>query len=121
MKTLRASSPSSPGMGFAKGHKLLGRWRIVAADQWDRDHLDLVAPAAITFAENGSGTLVFGACEAGLELEFSRDMVFFRLHGFDEGTELSGSGSADLDDDGTLEIEITFDHGDDATFRAHRA
>jgi hypothetical protein len=30
------------------GCQLIGRWRIVEADLWDRDYLDLDGPAAIT-------------------------------------------------------------------------
>jgi hypothetical protein len=33
---------------------------------------------------------------------------------------VSGSGSAELGDDGTLEIEISFHLGDDAVFKAIR-
>jgi hypothetical protein len=30
------------------GCQLIGRWRIVEADLWDRDYLDLDGPATIT-------------------------------------------------------------------------
>jgi hypothetical protein len=33
---------------------------------------------------------------------------------------VSGSGSAQLADDGTLEIELSFDNGDDAVLKARR-
>ena len=29
--------------------EVIGRWRIVEADQWDREYLDLVEPAFIRF------------------------------------------------------------------------
>jgi hypothetical protein len=32
-------------MSAAAGCQLIGRWRIVEADLWDRDYLDLVEPA----------------------------------------------------------------------------
>ena len=47
-------------------------------------------------------------------------MVFFRWRGFDEGDEVTGEGSAELQDDGTLEIELSFDAGDDAILKARR-
>jgi hypothetical protein len=50
------------------GCRLIGRWRIVEADIWERDYLDLVEP----------------------------------------------SGSAELLEDGTLEIELDYHHGDEA-------
>ncbi|WP_170958914.1 hypothetical protein [Magnetospirillum sp. 15-1] len=38
----------------------------------------------------------------------------------DEGDEVTGSGSAELADDGTLEIQLSFDNGDDAVLTAPR-
>ena len=42
-------------MSAAAGCELIGRWRIVESDLWDRDYLDLVEPAYMTFAKNGRG------------------------------------------------------------------
>jgi hypothetical protein len=46
--------------------------------------------------------------QAGLELEYSRNLVFFTWAGFEEGDQLTGSGSAELTDDGTIEIEFAY-------------
>jgi hypothetical protein len=100
--------------------QIIGRWRIVGADLWDRDYLDLVGPAFITFDREGHGELAFGVVNAGLDLEYARSIVFFTFTGFDEGDEVSGSGSAELGDDGALEIEISFHLGDDAVLKATR-
>ena len=100
---------------------LVGRWRIVEADLWGRDHLDLVAPAMLTIAADGHGEIAFGAMQAGLDLEYGRTMVYFSWAGFDEMDEVHGSGSAELLDDGTLEIEFAYQHGDEATLKAERA
>jgi hypothetical protein len=64
--------------------RLVGRWRIVAADLWDRDYLDLVAPATMTIGADGHGEIAYGAMQASLELEYSRSTVFFTWAGFDE-------------------------------------
>jgi len=48
--------------------RLIGRWRIVEADLWDRAHLDLCGPARLTITAQG-GEITFGALEAGLEVE----------------------------------------------------
>ena len=64
--------------------RLIGRWRIVEADLWDRDYLDLVAPATMTIGADGHGEIAYGAMQASLELEYSRSMVFFTWAGFDE-------------------------------------
>ena len=76
--------------------RLIGRWRIVEADLWDRDYLDLVAAATMTIGTDGHGEIAYGAMQASLELEYSRSMVFFTGAGFDEMDEVSGTGSAEL-------------------------
>ena len=64
--------------------RLVGRWRIVEADLWDRDYLDLVVPATMTIGADGHGEIAYGAMQASLELEYSRSMVFFTWAGFDD-------------------------------------
>ena len=100
--------------------ELLGRWRIVNADLWDRDYLDLVEPAYLQIGRDGWAELAFGCVTAGGELEYSQTIVFFRWSGFDEGDEISGDGSAELQDDGSIEIELSFDNGDDAILTGRR-
>jgi hypothetical protein len=108
-------------MSASAGCQLIGRWRIVEADLWDRDYLNLVEPAYATFDDDGRGKFAFGAINATMELEYARRIVFFAWVGFDEGDEVSGSGSAELGDDDTVEIELSFDDGDDAVLKARRA
>lgn len=100
--------------------QLLGRWRIVESDIWDESYLDLVEPATILFEADGHGEVAFGCIQAGMDLEYGRTIVFFRWAGCDEGDEVTGSGSAELMDDGMLEIELSFDNGDDAVLKARR-
>ena len=49
--------------------QLVGRWRIVEADLWDRDHLDLVEPAMMTIRADGHGEIAFGAMQARIGLK----------------------------------------------------
>ena len=100
--------------------QVIGRWRIVGSDTWDRDYLDLVEPAFINLDRGGRGELAFGVVNASLDLEYSQTMVFFTVEGSDEGEEVSGSGSAEIQDGGTLEIEIAFHLGDEAILTAKR-
>ena len=100
--------------------QLIGRWRIVEADLWDRAYLDLAGPAYLEIADNRLAEFAFGAIEATAELEYGRTIVFFRWTGFDEGDEISGDGSAELQDDGTIEVELSFDNGDDAILTGRR-
>ena len=57
--------------------RLIGRWRIVEADLWDRAYLDLCGPAILTITARG-GDIAFGALQAGLEVEYARDSIGFR-------------------------------------------
>ena len=83
--------------------KLVGRWRVVEADIWDRQYLDLCGPATIVIRSNGRGEIAFGALQAGLDIEYSRASVGFTWEGFDEMDEVSGDGSAELLDDGSID------------------
>jgi hypothetical protein len=100
--------------------ELIGRWRIVEADLWDRDYLDLVEPAYMSFGSDGRGEFAFGVVNASMDLEYGIRIVFFTWAGFDEGDKVCGSGSAELEDDGTIEIELAFHLGDNAILKAHR-
>jgi hypothetical protein len=100
--------------------KLVGRWRIVEADIWDRQYLDLCGPALIVIRANGRGEIAFGALQAGLDVEYSRASVGFTWEGFDEMDEVSGNGSAELLDDGSIEIEFAYHNGDEAVLKAER-
>ena len=59
--------------------------------------------------------------QAGLDLEYSRSMVFFIWAGFDEMDEVNGSGSAELNDDDSIEIAFAYHLGDEATLKAEGA
>lgn len=99
--------------------RLTGRWRIVEADLWDRAHLDLCGPATLTITARG-GEITFGALEAGLEVEYARDSIGFRWFGREEGDQVEGEGTAELLDEGTIEIEFAYHNGDDAILKARR-
>ena len=99
--------------------RLIGRWRIVEADIWDRAHLNLCGPATLTITAQG-GEIAFGALEAGLEVEYARDSIGFRWTGCDEGNQVEGEGTAELLDDGKIEIEFAYDNGDEAVLKAKR-
>lgn len=105
-------------MSAASNCRLIGRWRIVEADLWDRDYLDLVEPATIAIGANGHGEIAFGAMQAGLDLGYSTSMVSFKWVGCDEMDEVSGDGHAELLDDGTIEITFAYHNGDEAILKA---
>ena len=99
--------------------RLIGRWWIVEADIWDRAYLNLSGPATLTITAKG-GEIAFGALEAGLEVEDARDSIGFRWAGCDEGDEVEGEATAELLDDGTIEIEFAYNNGDEAILKARR-
>ena len=107
-------------MSAPAGCCVTGRWRIIEADLWDRGYLDLVEPAYLQIGGDGRAEFAFGALNATAELEYGRSIVFFRWTGFDEGDAISGTGSAELEDDGTLEIALSFDAGDEAVLIGRR-
>jgi hypothetical protein len=107
-------------MSASANCQLLGRWRIVEADLWERDFLDLCGPAYILFATGGHGEFAFGAVQGSVDLEYGKRTVFFTWEGFDEMDETSGSGSAELEDDGTVDIELSFHNGNVAVLKALR-
>ena len=101
-------------MSAPAGCKLVGRWRIVEADIWDRDHLDLCGPATITITDHGRAEIAFGALQAGLDIEYSRSSVGFTRERFDEMDEVSGDGSAERLDDGSIAIEFACHNRDES-------
>jgi hypothetical protein len=115
---------SAAGSSRSQGEAtdLVGRWRIVAMDLWDRDALDLVAPAFIEFSPNGAGSFGFIAVVGWMDCRRTeidgRPGVAFTWDGTDEGDQVSGRGWATLQNDGSLYGHIYFHLGDDSGFRA---
>jgi hypothetical protein len=104
----------------ASDNPVVGRWRIVGADLWDRDHLDLCGPASLVVKASGHGEITFGAMQASLDIDYGPDEIGFTWAGFDEMTEVAGSGSAELQADGSLEIAFEYHMGDEAVLKAVR-
>jgi hypothetical protein len=93
-------------------------WRIVKADIWDRDYLDLVEPAMIT--SGGFVEIVFVALEADLIVRYSEPVVHFTWAGSDEMDDVSGDGHAEPLGDGAIEIAFTYQNGDEALLKVKR-
>ena len=100
-----------------------GRWRIVEAEMWDQEALDLVVPANISFGADGLGEMELIAIGASLDYRLSeRDSepyVEFSWAGFDEGDAVSGRGWAALRS-GRLEGKLFIHQGDESSFVAQR-
>jgi len=50
---------------------LIGAWRIVEADLWDREYLDLVDSAYMIVEDRGHGSFAFGTVQGSLDCEHS--------------------------------------------------
>ncbi|PWB93142.1 hypothetical protein C5689_14550 [Methylosinus sporium] len=113
-------APTGPREKFATEPKLVGRWRIVAADLWDRAYLDLCGQAEIVIDADGRDEIAFGAMQAPLDLAYGPTSIAFTWMGFDEIDEVSGEGTAELVDDGSIEIEFEYENCDEAALKATR-
>ncbi|MER9256737.1 hypothetical protein NKI59_34610 [Mesorhizobium sp. M0598] len=107
-------------MTVPAGCQLIGRWRIIEADLWDRGYLNLGGPATIAIGPDNNGEIAFGALQAGLELSYSPSIVHFTWAGCDEMDEVTGDGYAELLDDGSIEITFAYHNGDEAILKAIR-
>ena len=103
---------------MAAGAAFVGKWQIVESGTWPRDHLDLCGPAYLRIDADGTGEMAFGALVATVDGGFTSSGVDFDWDGADEGDQVTGTGWADLRDDGFLEGEIAYDNGDDTSFIA---
>lgn len=99
---------------------LIGRWRIIKADLWDREHLDLCGPAMIIIKANGTGEISFGALTAALDIAYSCDDIGFTWNGSEEGDQVEGEGDAEIHKDGSIQITFSYHNGDEAILTAQR-
>jgi hypothetical protein len=103
---------------------LRGPWRIVQMELWDDDFLDLVAPAHITFEDEGLGSFAFGCVQGSTDCRFGTEnglpLVEFSWEGSDEMDPASGRGWALLTTNTQLEGRLFFHCGDESDFCAHR-
>ncbi|MDQ6617099.1 MAG: hypothetical protein M3083_20735 [Actinomycetota bacterium] len=92
-------------------------------DLWDRDALDLVAPAFIEFRADRTGSFGFIAVTGWMDCRNAGSWspsIDFSWEGTDEGDQVSGRGWVALRDDGSLHGRIYFHLGDDSGFHAER-
>jgi hypothetical protein len=100
-----------------------GRWRIVHTSMWDCDALDCIAPAHLTFKQDGLGELHFIAVDGDVDHRLGeragRLCIEFSWEGFDDRDPACGRGWAILTGD-DIQGEIFIHRGDGSTFRAER-
>jgi hypothetical protein len=118
----RAPSPGRLTAYFAEMARPVGTWRIVHMDLWDRDAIELLGPAFIELRVDGTGSFRFIAVAGDLDCRYDERRhearAEFTWEGDDDGSRVSGRGSAEIEPDGSLSGRIFFHLGDDSTFRA---
>ncbi len=95
-----------------------GKWRIVSMAMWDKNFLDMIEPAHISFNDQDEGSFAFGCINATLACSLTTTDADFTFEGQDEMEPTSGEGWAELQPDGSLEGEISFQNGDETSFTA---
>ena len=98
----------------------IGKWRIFESDLYEPHDLDVVEPAFIEFRADGAGQFKYICVDGDIDVGFSPNGADFDWQGFDEMDEVSGSGEANLGEDGILTITISRFMGDEATSKACR-
>ena len=107
---------------FAKA--FAGRWRIVEMDVWDKDFLDLVETAHLTFKGAADGEIAFGALKGFVDIRYgTRDgsaSAEFSWEGNDENDPASGRGLVVFGTAGRLVGHFYIHNGDDSGFVCDR-
>ena len=98
----------------------VGKWSIVKTELWNKEALDLVVPAHITFMKNGLGHFQIIAVQGAIDCRFEGNRLEFSWVGDDEGDPANGRGWAEVRDDGSLCGRLYFHQGDDSSFVAKR-
>jgi hypothetical protein len=106
-------------MSGPAGCEVIGHWRIVASDLWDREYLDLAGPAYCRSVLRAGPSLALVQSTPAPNSNTAAALSFFTGAALTRAM-VGGDGSAELQDDGSLEIELSFDDGDDAILTAHR-
>jgi hypothetical protein len=99
---------------------LAGRWRIVAMPDYVEDYPDMMEPAYIMFAANGSGEFAFGCVTGQIFGAGDGIHVAFSWQGNNEMDQAHGFGWAEIQPDDSIRGQICFHNGDEADFIARK-
>jgi hypothetical protein len=103
---------------------LVGRWRIVEMDRWDRDAIELLGTGFFEINHDDTGRFGFIAVEGWMDCRplhaAGGTGVEFTWEGSDECDHACGRGIVSPQADGSLRGHIYFHRGEDSAFRADR-
>jgi hypothetical protein len=101
---------------------MIGRWRIVEMELWDRDAIDPLGPAFLEFRANQQGEFRFVAVHGFMDVRYASEdglhRADFSWEGEDEMDPASGRGWAIERADGSLTGRIFLHMGEDSEFLA---
>ncbi|OGJ86704.1 MAG: hypothetical protein A2487_12350 [Candidatus Raymondbacteria bacterium RifOxyC12_full_50_8] len=107
-----------------KKNPFLGRWRITAMEQWDKDFIDEEEEGFFKFRKGGQGEFHFGNVQGSIDYDIEsieeKQRLEFSWEGNSEMDDANGRGLAHIEDDGYMFGKITFHLGDRSWFRAKR-
>jgi hypothetical protein len=95
---------------------MYGRWRIVETP----DH-DMAGAGAYIFFDKDGGEFVLDCLAGSIHGSCDGNAAEFTWNGNDEMEPASGHGWVELQDDGSLQGEISIVNGDDIPFVARRS
>lgn len=116
-------APSESASKKVKSTKVnpTGDWLLLELDQWDADAGEMEEAGVITFEKEGSGEMVFGCVQAGLDWRFDAvtGRIEFSFSGFEEEDEILGRGWAMIKGR-QMEGRIFMHMGDESGFTAEK-
>lgn len=100
-----------------------GKWRISDMELWDQEFVDLIEAGHLTFNDDGTGTIIFGAVnvvvDGRVESVNGAERLEFSFAGGDEGEFVCGRGWAHVSGP-NMSGNIYFHRGDVSTFTAEK-
>lgn len=100
---------------------LAGRWRIIMMPDYVENCPDMMEPAYIEFAADGSGEFAFGCVTGQIFGAGDGNHVAFSWQGNDEMDETYGDGWAEIQPGGSISVQVCFHNGDEANFIARKS
>lgn len=97
-----------------------GWWRIIDTGTWVNDHLDGLGPALLSLTGSDDRLRMHYLLARVKAIAVETEVVFVWMGAW-EYDQVSGTGSAKLDEDGRLRGRIEIENGDESTFLAERA
>ena len=101
------------------GMILHGNWQIARRTSGTGPVSTSLRPLSSPQMSASIGEMVYGGLHVRLECAYTQSRFDFARDGFDEAEEVSAEECAELQADGSIVGEISYNDGDDTSFKAH--